>query len=84
MRQSWDLCQTNGPTYRFVVPFPSGHRVSGGARRLSVFFPVLPGLPPEHREQLLGFCGPSDYSFRCIGQSRAAAGEWLTWFSVRE
>jgi hypothetical protein len=55
VRQSWDLYQTNGPTYRFVVPFPSGHRVSGGARRLSVFFRVPPGLPPEHREQLLGF-----------------------------
>ena len=35
VRQSWGLYQTNGPTYRFVIPFPSGHRVSGGARRLS-------------------------------------------------
>jgi hypothetical protein len=55
VRQSWGLYQTNGPTYRFVVPFPSGHRVGGTARRLSVSFRVPSGLPPEHREQLLGF-----------------------------
>jgi hypothetical protein len=55
VRQSWGLYQTNGPTYRFVIPFPSGHRVSGGARRLSVGFQVPAGLPPEHREQLLAF-----------------------------
>jgi len=30
VRQSWDLYQTNGPTYRFVVPFPSGHRAAAG------------------------------------------------------
>src|SRR4051794_11799083 len=55
VRQSWGLYQTNGPTYRFVVPFPSGHQVSGGARRLSVFFRVPPGLPPECRNQILAF-----------------------------
>jgi hypothetical protein len=55
VRQSWGLYQTNGPTYRFVVPFPSGHRVGGGARRLSVYFRLPPDLPPEHREQLLTF-----------------------------
>src|SRR5262249_51900194 len=55
VRQSWGLYQTNGPTYRFVVPFPSGHRVSGGARRLSVWFRLPTGLPPAHREQLLAF-----------------------------
>jgi len=55
VRQSWGLYQTNGPTYRFVIPFPSGHRVSGGARRLRVGFQVPAGLPPAHREQLLAF-----------------------------
>jgi hypothetical protein len=53
--QSWGLYRTNGPTYRFEIPFPSGHRVSGGVRRLSVTFRVPPGLPPEFREQLLAF-----------------------------
>jgi hypothetical protein len=55
VRQSWDLYQTNGPTYRFVVPFRSGHRVEGGARRRSVWFRVPAELPPEHREQVLAF-----------------------------
>jgi hypothetical protein len=55
VRQSWDLYQTNGPTYRFAVPFSSGHRVSGGARRLGVHFLVPTGFPPEHREKLLAF-----------------------------
>jgi hypothetical protein len=55
VRQSWGLYQRNGPTYRFVVPFPSGHRVGGGARRLSVYFRLPPDLPSEHREQLLAF-----------------------------
>lgn len=55
VRQSWGLYQTNGPTYRFVIPFPSGHRVSGEARRLSVSFQVPLGLPPAYREQLLAF-----------------------------
>jgi len=55
IRGSWGLYRTTGPTYRFVVPFPSGHRVSGGARRLSVYFWVPPDLPAEHRERLLTF-----------------------------
>jgi hypothetical protein len=55
VRQSWDLYQTNGPTYRFVVPFPSGHRASGGARRLSVWFQVPAELPPEQRAHLQAF-----------------------------
>jgi hypothetical protein len=55
VRQSWGLYQTNGPTYRFVIPFPSGHRVGGGARRLSTWLEVPAGLPPEHRERLLAF-----------------------------
>ena len=55
VRQSWGLYQTNGPTYRFVIPFPSGHRVSGVARRLSVGFNVPAGLPLEHRAQLKSF-----------------------------
>jgi len=55
VQQSWGLYQRNGPTYRFVIPFPSGYRVSGGARRLSVGFQVPSGLPPEHREQLRAF-----------------------------
>lgn len=55
VRQSWGLYQRMGPTYRFVVPFPSGHRVSGGARRSSVYFYVPPDLPTEYRDQLLAF-----------------------------
>jgi hypothetical protein len=55
IRQSWGLYQTNGPAYRFVVPFPPGHRVSGGARRLSVYFRVPSGLPAEHSGRLLAF-----------------------------
>lgn len=55
VRSSWGLYQRNGPTYRFVVPFPSGHRVAGAVRRMSVGFEVPAGLPPEYREQLLAF-----------------------------
>jgi hypothetical protein len=55
VRQSWDLYQTNGPTYRFVVPLPSGHSIRGGARRLSVWFRVPAGLSPENRERVLAF-----------------------------
>lgn len=55
IRQSWGLYSTTGPTYRFVVPFPSGHRVSGSARRLSVGFQVPVDLPQEYREQLVVF-----------------------------
>jgi hypothetical protein len=55
VRQSWQLYQTNGPTYRFVVPLASGYRVSGGARRLSVFFRAPAGLPVEDRARLLAF-----------------------------
>ena len=55
VQQSWGLYQTNGPSYRFVIPFPSGHRVSGEAARLSVGFQMPAGLPPESREQLLVF-----------------------------
>lgn len=44
-----------GQTYRFIIPFPSGHRVSGCARRLSDGFQVPVGLPPECRERLLSF-----------------------------
>ena len=54
-RQSWDQYQRCGPYYRFVVLFPSGHRVSGGVARLSIYFRVPPGLPTEHRERLLVF-----------------------------
>jgi hypothetical protein len=53
--QSWGTYRTNGPMYRFVVPFSSGHRVEGSARRLSVNFYVPAGLPPECRDQLLAF-----------------------------
>ena len=53
--QSWGLYRTNGPWYRFVVPFPSGHRVSGAARRLSVGFQVPAGLPAEYRDQLVAY-----------------------------
>ncbi|MGL4553846.1 MAG: hypothetical protein ACRC33_22030 [Gemmataceae bacterium] len=53
--QSWGLYKTNGPTYRFVVPLPSGHRVSGHARRLSVGFRMPAGLPDEERERLRAF-----------------------------
>jgi hypothetical protein len=69
--QSWGLYKTNGPTYRFVVPFPSGHRVSGVARRLSVGFRVPAGLPPEYREQLLAFLR----SLRLGEPKREAGGE---------
>jgi hypothetical protein len=55
IRQSWGLYRTNGPTYRFVIPFASGHRVEGGARRLSVTFKLPPGLPSEDRERLADF-----------------------------
>src|SRR5262249_50192661 len=55
VRDSWNLYRTNGPMYRFTVPFPSGHVVSGAARRLNVFFRVPHRLPLEHREQLLAF-----------------------------
>ena len=55
VRQSWHLYQTNGPTYRFAVPFPTGQRVSGSARRLSVCFRLPSGLPAECRDQLLAF-----------------------------
>src|SRR5262245_57672891 len=47
VRSSWGLYKSNGPTFRFVVPFPSGHRVAGVARRLSVGFQVPAGLPLE-------------------------------------
>lgn len=57
VQQSWGNYQTNGPTYKFVIPFLSGHRVSGWARRLSIGFEVPVGLPPEHRGQLLQFLG---------------------------
>jgi hypothetical protein len=53
--QSWNSYKTNGPTYRFVIPFPSGDRVNGQARRLSVGFWVPRNLPREFLEQLLAF-----------------------------
>jgi len=53
--QSWGNDQTNGPTYRFAIPFPPGHRVGGNARRLSVSFTVPAGLPTAHRGRLLAF-----------------------------
>ncbi len=55
IRQWWGLYQTNGPTYRFVVPFASGHRVEGQACRLSVCFRVPAGLPAESRTLLRAF-----------------------------
>ena len=55
IRQSWGSYKTNGPTYRFMVPFPPSHQVRGHARRLSVSFWLPPALPPEHREQLRAF-----------------------------
>ena len=51
----WELYQTNGPSYRYVVPFPSGHRVSGSVWRFGVGFKLPAELPPEHRQQLLDF-----------------------------
>ena len=53
IRQSWRLYQTNGPTYRFVIAFPTGHRVRGGARRLSVYFSIPKDLPTESYEELV-------------------------------
>src|SRR5262245_29200678 len=41
--QSWGTYQTNGPMYKFVIPFLSGHRAKGSARRLSVTFWLPPG-----------------------------------------
>lgn len=55
VRQSWNTYQTNGPSYRFVVPFPSDHRVSGGVSRFTVYFLLPPALPPDHRKHLLAF-----------------------------
>lgn len=55
VRSSWGLYKTNGPTYRFVIPFPSGHRIAGSARRMSVNFWLPPDLPPRERERLAGF-----------------------------
>ena len=54
-RQSWGLYRTNGPMYRFVVPLPSGHRVGGAARRLSVCFWVPRGVPEEYSARLVAF-----------------------------
>ena len=55
VRQSWGLYQTMGPTYRFAIPFPFGHRVTGGARRMSVSFKLPVAFPREYREQVLAF-----------------------------
>jgi hypothetical protein len=55
VRQAWGSYQTNGPTYRFVVPFGTGHRVSGRAARLCVGFHLPTGLPSVYREQLVAF-----------------------------
>ena len=55
VRSSWGLYATNGPTYRFVIPLPSGHRVEGGARRLSVWFRLPPGVSPDDRDRLADF-----------------------------
>jgi hypothetical protein len=55
VRQSSDNYQTNGPSYRFIVPFSSGHRINGGVSRLSVGFQVPAGLPSEYREHLQAF-----------------------------
>ncbi len=55
VRQSWGNYQTNGPTYRFVILFAAGRRVSGWSRRLTVGFRVPVDLPAENREQLLAF-----------------------------
>jgi folate-binding protein YgfZ len=57
---SWHLFRTNGPTFRFEIPFESGHRVKGGARRMSVGFHVPIDLPSEHRERLLAFLDSLD------------------------
>ena len=72
VRQSWGLYQTNGPTYRFIIPFPSGHRVSGAARRLSVGFQVPVGLPPECRERLLSFLRSLRMGEPALGREDAA------------
>lgn len=55
VRSSWGLYKRNGPAYRFVIPLPTGHRVAGSARRLSVSFWLPPDLPPEERERLTSF-----------------------------
>ena len=55
MRQSWGNYQTNGPTYKFVIPFASGHRVTGFARRLTVGFQMPADLPAAARERLIVF-----------------------------
>ena len=52
-RQSWNLYKTNGPTYRFVIPFPTGQRIPGHVRRLSMAFWVPHGLPRDLLERLL-------------------------------
>jgi hypothetical protein len=75
VRQSWGLYQTNGPTYRFVIPFPSGHRVSGRARRLSVGFKVPAGLPPEHCKQLLAFLQSLRMGVPALDNGRETAAE---------
>ena len=53
--QSWGNYKRNGPTYRFVVPFPPGHKVRGQARRMSVVFWLPADLTAEHQEQLRAF-----------------------------
>lgn len=53
--QSKNNYRTNGPTYRFVIPFDSDWRVPGWARRLRVGFETPAGLPKDYRDQLLAF-----------------------------
>lgn len=52
---SWGCYRRHGPTYRFVIPFASGNRVNGMARRRSVGFNLPKGLMPEQRSQLVAF-----------------------------
>lgn len=55
IRQVWGTYQTCGPLYKFVIPFASGHKVSGSAARLCVDFWLPKDLTLEHRGQLLAF-----------------------------
>jgi hypothetical protein len=55
IRQSKGLYRRTGPCFRFEIPFTSGHRVKGQARRCAVLFTIPRDLPAAIREQLSGF-----------------------------
>lgn len=55
IRNSWGTYQTNGPTYRFIVPLPSGLRVNGGVGRFHVWFRVPADIPSADFQWLESF-----------------------------